>query len=142
MPEVWGQDFNNEKRHCWYLKDGTRYLNGSFEKPCKAYHADPKVVGEVEWLRFIHEWLAFGKEFVPSDDGGRLFLNSAGTYTTDGRYAYCEEYYDKDDVLTFRVFLQNDEGWARIECYKPELIEQCNAAYEKVQWSYIAEAVK
>jgi hypothetical protein len=56
---MWQHTFDNRKRHCWELKDGTRCLEGSSlleSPPCTTDHsADPKVVGKVEWMRFIHE---------------------------------------------------------------------------------------
>jgi hypothetical protein len=54
---TWSHTFDNRKRHCWEMADGTRKVDVSFNKQyCHQDHtADPKVVGKVEWMRFIHE---------------------------------------------------------------------------------------
>jgi hypothetical protein len=53
---MWEHTFDNRMRHCWVVKDGNRYLDGSMDLPCTTNHlADPTVVGKVEWMRFIHE---------------------------------------------------------------------------------------
>lgn len=129
---IWAKDFDNSKRHCWPLNDGTRTLEGHFDKKCLLDHSDnPKVIGKVEWLRFIH---AYSGEFNPPE-GSKIHFTH-GLRTSDGRYAYAEEYPDTDGNLKFRVFLDNENGWARIECYKPEYFEMCDSAYESVVKSY------
>lgn len=148
---AWARDFDNRRRHCYQGKnpdtgEPRRWLNGKFDQTCTEDH-DPKLTGDVEWLRFIRR---FGKDdspFHPSDQPGpndpRYFLlnETDGHTTSDGRRAYSETYLvQKGDSWgldpVFRVFLANAEGWARIECYDEELVGRCELALAAVEASY------
>ena len=153
---AWAANFNNERRHCWPLNDGTRRLDnipwGSDDEEkekCHESHEDnPKVVGKIEWLRFIHatQDLDFlsreDNPFVSDEDDAaedarkKLQLN-AQTYKVPGGdiYPYAEEYW-MDGKLVFAVYLDNPNEKARIECYDENFVKVCEAAYKKVQESY------
>jgi hypothetical protein len=153
---AWARDFNNQRRHCWETLDGARRLekiDWEADEPkhvCDEDH-DPKLAGQVEWLRFVHEFGALAKEAgVPSpftsDDGRHFLLNEVdGHRTTDGRVTYAETYLraNPGDVWgikpVFRVFLDNEGGWAAIECYDNDLVGLCEQALAKVEASYQKE---
>lgn len=164
---AWARDFNNQRRHCWPDRDGARmldqnaaeYKRGDWEpQPCTTEH-DPKLTGNVEWLRFIREFGRVAKSFGPEDTGvpnpfgaddkRHFLLNEVDGHTTsDGRRTYCETYLRSDaqddaDLwglkVVFRVFLDNEAGWARIECYDEELVGECEQALAKVEESYQKE---
>jgi hypothetical protein len=97
-------DFDNSPR-C-YVQD------------CKAPH--PYLHDTVAWMQFIRKYVK-----LPNYDGiftaeGNLKLHPRGEIQTqDYRDAFCEEY-SKNGEPVFRIFLDNDAGWARIECFDIE----------------------
>ena len=113
---------------------------------CQAEH-DPKLTGPTEWLRFIREFsyvIPAGNPFT-TEDGSHFLLNEVdGHPTSDGRHAYAETYLRKhanDWGLepVFRVFLDNEAGWARIECYDEDIVGACEQALTAVERSYQKE---
>lgn len=137
---IWAVDFDNSPRHCWMHVDGKYYRD--LDTLCTRDHlADNtlKLTGQVEWMRFIHTFgshLASENNFFTSDyEGGKLVFNE-NAIAYDGRVCYAEEYYDRDGNLMARVFLNNIEKWARIECYYPPYFTTCAEAYAEVQASY------
>jgi hypothetical protein len=155
VPLAWGRDFNNQKRHCFQNDKGERFLNGSLDRRCRTDH-DPKLTGATEWLRFIREFGAVAKvaghpnPFAPDDDAVDLYflLNEIDGHTTsDGRRTYAEAYLFRTHGTgswglnpVFRVFLDNEAGWARVECYDKELTGSCEQALAAVEASYAAVA--
>jgi hypothetical protein len=98
-------------------------------------------------MRFIH---AVGK-LLPDNlnpftsEGSFKLLNDYAHPTTDGRITYAETYLRcKPESWglspVFRVFLANDSGWARIECYDDALVGICEQALEIVEQSYAVPA--
>lgn len=98
---MWSHEFDSRKRHCWPLNTGKRVLDGSFTKFCKLDHSDdPKVVGKVEWMRFIHSvghLMGQNNPFTPSDNGGCISLAEPSV----------EQYFDKNEHLLVTVDLRN-----------------------------------
>lgn len=156
MTPAWARDFNNQTRHCWEGANGKRYLDNrapeyDYEadepqlQPCTVEH-DPKRAGEVEWLRFIrafHAAVNGGSPFSPDELSTTYFLlnESDGHMTSQGRLAYSETYLRKNPhdwgmKPVFRVFLDNEADWARIECYDEELVGSCELALASVEASY------
>ena len=148
---AWARDFNNQPRHCWEDIDGKRWLQGGFPvRACTDDH-DPKLAGNTEWLRFVRWFGALAKNAgIPSpftsNDGRHMLLNEVdGHRTTDGRSTYSETYLraNSEDVwglkVVFRVFLDNEGGWARIECYDEELVGLCEQALAETERSYQKE---
>jgi len=163
---AWAADMTNRRRHCWEGKDPengdrpTRWLdNRSPEyvhdydaptnQPCTNDHSDdPKIVGEIEWMRFIHEWGRIapeGQRYFTED--GQLWITPTGLPMSDGRIRYAEVYFNRrptDEKLipgfSFRpklaLFLANAQSEARIECYDPELADLCQQVWLNVQASY------
>jgi hypothetical protein len=135
-------NFDNRKRHCW--NHGRLRNDGSLE-PCNEDHSlDPKITGEIEWLRFIHAVIA---KFKPDDWNGEeiegpfkkiMYLGREGQVTSDGIPMYAEVYADDSNKIepTCKMFLNNADGWARFELYDESYIEVCYQAYEKVQSEY------
>jgi len=149
---AWARDFDNRKRHCFEDIEGRRWLQGFLNTECRTAFLntecrtahDPKLTGKTEWLRFIHEFgetlSAYDNPFT-SDSGGFRLLNDYCHPTSDGRLAYCETYLrPKSDIWglspVFRVFLANESGWARIECYEEDLVGNCETALAAVEASY------
>lgn len=172
---AWSQDMTNRRRHCWDGKnpdkndEPTRWLdNRSAEyierqrqhrdddwgadeswKICDIDHSDdPKVVGEIEWMRFIHEWgriAPTGKRYFTDD--GLLWITPTGLPMSNGQLCYAEAYFNvpppehhKDPGFSFRLkivlFLNNAAGWARIECYDEKLVDLCEQVWGNVQASF------
>ena len=161
MTPAWARDFNNQPRHCWVNVHGGRFLDwrvagyvpGEMTE-CHTDH-DPRLVGNTEWLRFIHAFgaAAIDNPFAPNDQPGPndpryyLFNEVDGHSTSDGRHAYCETYllqqpqsWGADPV--FRVFLANEAGWARIECYDEKMVGACEQALGEVERSYGQEVTR
>lgn len=151
---AWARNFNNQKRHCWEGRDGQRFLDtsapeydidGDITQLCTIVH-DPKRAGEVEWLRFVrafHVAVLGGSPFAPDElTAIYLLLNeSDGHMTSEGRLAYCETYLRKNPndwglKPVFRLFLDNEASWSRIECYDEELVGNCEIALAAVEASY------
>lgn len=156
---AWARDFNNQRRHCFEDKDGNRWREGNINTRCTEEH-DPKLTGPTEWLRFIREfgglfpvqvqtppWEEIANPFTSEDAEGLHFLFNEvdGHTTSDGRRTYCETYLRRKSADSwglnpvFRVFLANDEGWARIECYDEKLVGLCEQALASVERSYREE---
>lgn len=165
---AWAADMTNSRRHCWDGKDPdnndapTRWLDNrspeyihGWDAPtaqvCTVDHsANPKIVGEIEWMRFIHEWRRLapeGQRYFTDD--GQLWICPTGIPMSDGRVRYAEVYFNrrpKDDKdlpgFSFRpklaLFLANGQHEARIECYDPELADLCQQVWLNVQASYAA----
>ena len=142
---AWARDFNNQPRHC-NEGNGRRWRFGSWggQVECTMDH-DPKLAGTVEWLRFIREFghvIPAANPFT-SEDGRHFLLNEVdGHPTSDGRHTYCETYlFKKGDSWgldpRFRVFLDNEAGWARIECYDEDIVGACEQALMLVERSYV-----
>jgi len=150
---AWARDFNNERRHCWDGPNG-RWLDSqeSFDtdRLCTDEH-DPKLTGQVEWLRFVHEFgtaakaAAIANPFAPDlstpEEGIFHLLSEQGQATSDGRITFTEAYLREKGSNwgmepVFRVFLANADGWARIECYDHELVGLCEQALGAVERSY------
>ena len=151
---AWARDFNNQPRHCWEDVDGKRWLEGGFPvKECTEDH-DPRLAGNTEWLRFIREFggllrISGSPSPFTSNDGRHMLLNEVdGHRTSDGRTTYCETYLraNSEDVWgvkpVFRVFLHNEAGWARIECYDEDLVGLCEQALGEVERSYGMEVAR
>jgi len=146
MKPVWSHIFDSRKRHCWSMNNGTRRLDQSApeydteywfsetpetENICTTNHyADPRVVGKVEWLRFIHAFHSLGHIW------GEVKIVPEGEVTASGTPAFCEVYKD------FKVFLKHEEGWAIIECYNADYIVDCDTAYNRVIDEYNVEVPK
>lgn len=161
-PLAWAHNFNNSPRHCNNGRDGTRYLDNrapeySYDRDeniCTVDH-DPRLTGTVEWLRFIHEFMALaepGQRYFGGDDG-TLWINPTGVPMSDGRRRYAEMYFnqrpcDPKDLpafsfrLKFAHFLANGQQESRIECYDPELVDLCEQALAKVEASYRTHEVR
>lgn len=158
---AWARNFNNQPRHCWEGRDGIRFLDNRApeydhessdpSQTCTVEH-DPKRAGEVEWLRFVrafHTAVLGGSPFAPDDLAAAYFLlnESDGHTTSEGRLAYCESYLRKNPndwglKAVFRVFLDNEAGWSRIECYDENLVGECEIALAAVEASYkVADGV-
>lgn len=169
---AWAQNMTNRRRHCFDGKDPnnndapTRWLDmGSDEyrrrqelhwldddeswKICTDDHSDdPKIVGEIEWMRFIHKWgrvAPEGQRYFTED--GQLWICPTGQPMSDGKLTYAEVYFNRrptDEKLlpgfAFRpklaLFLANGSNFARIECYDAELFDICVAVWDLVQASY------
>jgi hypothetical protein len=169
---AWAADMHNSRRHCWEGKnpdkndEPTRWLDTRAPeyiegqrlhgwdddeswKICRVDHsANPKVVGNIEWMRFIHEWGALapeGQRYFTDD--GTLWIAPTGQPTSDGRLLYAECYFnqrpaDKEALksfsfrMKFALFLANGQEYARLECYDPELADLCQQVWLNVQASY------
>jgi hypothetical protein len=153
MTPAWARDFNNAPRHCWEDKHGDRWLQGNGQVQCTSLH-DPKLVGATEWMRFIRWFGVAARDatavnpFTADDKAGHLLIEHGHT-TSDGRPTiFCETYLrdkSEDDwgvVAVFRVFLNNDPDWARIECYDNELVGLCEIALGLVEKSYGQEVTR
>jgi hypothetical protein len=145
---VWSRMFDTSPRHCWVGKDDVRYLDKKTyaegdDGICRVDHSgDPKVVGEVEWMRFIHAVPdVLGPEVSNpfASDGMRLLNGSA--VTSEGVVSYAETYlreHTQDwglDVVV-RVFLNREANWARVELYDVSLVPAFEAAMQKVEETY------
>jgi len=151
---AWARDFNNKPRHCWLLKDGSLALDqrapqynpqDGFGQPCPipAAQHDPRLIGNPEWLRFIREvgGLLTEHDNPFASEGEFFLLNDNAHPTSDGRITYAETYIAPKPNSwglrpVFRVFLANDSGWARIECYDEQLVGICEQALAAVEDSY------
>jgi len=169
---AWAADMTNRRRHCWDGKnpdkndEPTRWLDNRAPeyiegqrlhgwdddeswKICRVDHSDdPKIVGEIEWMRFIHEWGRIapeGQRYFTED--GQLWITPTGLPMSDGRLRYAEAYFNRrptDEALlpgfSFRIkialFLSNGTGEARIECYDETLSNLCQQVWANVQASY------
>ena len=172
---AWGADFYNARSHCFDGKDpetgapkrwlhynspeleaARRRGDDDFDQACTVDHSDnPKVVGEIEWMRFIHEWgdlAPEGQKYFTHD--GLLWITPTGLPTSNnaGSVTYAEAYFNKppanfkeDPGFSFKlkiaVFLANGQNWARIEVYDPELADLAQRVYANVQASYHPVAV-
>lgn len=163
---AWGQDMTNRRRHCFWGIDPdndnapTRWLDNQapeyqhgWDAPrsqvCDKDHSDdPKIVGEIEWMRFIHEWgrLAPEGQRYFTDDG-QLWIAPTGLPMSNGQLRYAEVYFNRrptDERLlpgfSFRpklaLFLSNGTSEARIECYDHALYDLCQQVWLNVQASY------
>lgn len=153
---AWSHDFDNRQRHCWSGKDGSRRLDNrapeydpelGFDQPCTVDH-DPKLSGNIEWLRFIHEFGAIapeGQRYFTED--GQLWINPVGLPMSDGRRMYAEAYFNRRPTdeslipgfsfrLKFCLFLANGQQFARMECYDESLYDLCQKALAAVEASY------
>lgn len=157
---AWARDFNNQRRHCWENRDGTltvdvwaKKVSDDLDAPmtCDGNH-DPKLIGQVEWLRFVREFgpvaasFPHDNPFAPREDETRYaLLNEVdGHRTSDGRHTYSETYLrrsvnDWGVKPVFRVFLDNEAGWARIECYDEGYVGSCELTLAAVEASYRKE---
>jgi hypothetical protein len=154
---VWVGSFTTGLRHCWQHKDGLWYPQTGFDPPpCETWREHPLLRGEAEWMRFIH---AFPQQ-IPADKTNvftghvlhseereddplaRLVIMHEGIVFIDGETWYAEVYlYGSDPV--FKVGIDNENGWVRIEAHQnekymtaAELEAACVAAYSMVQQSY------
>jgi hypothetical protein len=128
-------------------------MKAGTHEPCTEDH-DPKLIGQVEWLRFIHTFNDITIEqnhdnpFAPGGlTRGHYLLNETGAQTSDGRLTYSETYLrqkgkDWGVESVFRVFLANEAGWARIECYDEEMVGFCEQALGEVERSYGQEVTR
>ena len=131
----------------------------NFDKPCalalEPDHRSRRM--NPGWLRFIRAFAdqldgdqvnPFGSE--PDDTTYHrklLILESDGHPTSDGRLTFCESYFTRGEghkgvygwEPALRVFLANDDQWARIECYQDEYVQACEMAMTAVTQSYIDE---
>lgn len=143
---VWSADFNNQRRHCWHVPAANIWMldGDANDRECHTWREHPKLRGNVEWRRFIRafwEQLDDAPNPFTNEEKFVLFIEYDGHRTSDGRLAYVETYARRhtDDWgidPTFRIFLDNDAGWARIECYETALAEACQMALASVAQSY------
>lgn len=172
---AWAENMTNRRRHCWNgvnpakNNEPTRWLDhqsvdyiarqrqhrndeyGADEswKICAEDHSsDPKIVGEIEWMRFIHEWGRIapeGQRYFTDD--GQPWICPTGQPMSDGRLMYAEVYFNlrpTDEAalrgFSFRpklaLFLANGQNFARMECYDEALFDLCLTVWHNVQVSY------
>lgn len=145
----WSADFDNMARHCWFSRGAQVWMREGYvdDRTCQRWRDHPKLRGNVEWRRFIsafRDQLNGEPNPFTNEDNFVLFIEYDGHHTSDGRLTYVETYARRSKDSwginpTFRVFLDNDNGWARIECYEIALVEACQMALAAVAQSYIDE---
>jgi hypothetical protein len=108
------------------LRDGGRVLDGTLDGRCRKNHsADPKIVGEVEWMRFIH---AVGSLL---SDEANPFL---GRTTIDSGV---EMYRDEKGKARVRlVFLKGEPPQVLMEVFDRTLEPVFDLAFKKVEESF------
>lgn len=120
---MWEQTFDNTRRHCWQgilgrFLDGASLLDDDANTICTEDHSDnPKVVGTVEWMRFIHTIRDLG-------------VNVSDVRLDKLAHVGIEIYPD------FRVYLNPLSKTAYIKTTNDAVDEIFKAAYQQVQESY------
>ena len=159
---VWNKDMYNALPHCMSnTKGGPRRLWGKWEDDdlCIEDHSDnPKVVADVEWLRFIrtfiHIWEEKGnhEENNPftdtyGNDDKRLILHSYHDFAVNNHvYPYAEEYWLRKPTsagefsLIFAVYLDNDNERANVSCFDSDYVNMCGEVYARVKEQYLLDA--
>ena len=149
---AWAHEFSNKPIHCFFNKRERRWELAAYPNDeCTTWREHPQQRGLSPWLRFIR---AFGDQvdrntnpFVDCGGGDPLkllFIESDGHPTSDGRLTFCETYLTRRSTenawhAAMRVFLANDDGWARIECYDTDLADACLATMAATDQQYIDE---
>lgn len=170
---AWAADMTNRRAHCrdgrdpktgeprrWLDQMAPEYIayhdahswDDGFEPYgdwalCTVDHSDdPKRVGEIEWMRFIHTYGQLAPEGVRYfTDDGVIWIDPVGQVTSEGRRCYAEVYFNRparrDDpsgrfAPKFALFLANAQDYARMECYDPALTALCQQVWDAVQASY------
>jgi hypothetical protein len=131
------------------------YLDDNSDGLCHEDHTnDPKVIADIEWLRFIHAFNKIWKDeptnpFVDSYDNPkkRLVLNHYHDFSVEGHvYPYCEEYWlekpnsTSKDALIFAIYLDNAGQKANVTCFDSDYVEVCEQAYYQVQLDFERDA--
>ena len=150
---LWAQDFPNEGIHCYFNTVERKWMTNQYpHEECRDWKSHPQRRGKSPWMRFIH---AFSDQLnglpnpftsASDDDAPKftLYLQGDGSTTSDGRRAFCEHYMrlgarDWGLSAVIRVFVANDSGWARVECFDPEYVRACTQAAAAVEQHYVDE---
>jgi hypothetical protein len=158
---VWSMDMVNVMPHCMGNNKGLPrglwdfYDYDTSDGLCREDHrANPKVIADVEWLRFIR---TFKKAWTDEEtnpfidnyenERKRLILNGYHTFVVNGHeYPYAEEYWMiKPNVvsqwsLIFAVYIDNDGKRANITCFDLDYVAACDDTYVQVQDQFASDA--
>lgn len=158
---VWDRDMNVQPRHCNPGKDpdtGERVRYIDWQDYCLEDHrADPKVVGTVEFLRFIWEFQKVLREthspltnpFGPPDNpDSKVVINRYHTFVVNGLpYSSCEEYWINEPDssnewrLVFGNYFNSRELRNNFSLFDERYIHLAEEAYKRVQKQFAADAL-
>jgi hypothetical protein len=117
------------------------HVDANWDKVCDGAH-DPKLAGQVEWIRFVKEVnkiLIYKNNFDITSDLDSSTLGGFGSPTQLGR-----DLHDSDGnhwpgfecYPDWIIFTNPKTNKARIELHNKDLIESATRAYDEVQKSY------
>jgi len=137
----WSAEFDNSRRHCWPDKEGVNRLDGDWDTICNGDDHPAFLIGQVEWMRFIHAVNKIIREQnnIRTNDADLSEVGGFGSPTLLGRDMHSEDgtHWPAFEIYPdWIVFVDNEIGVVYIELHNEDLCWIADKAYDEVQAEY------